>query len=357
MRGRGALAGVVLMTSAAHADPAKDPCACSPNKPGFFRRDALSGRWGGLRDDLRDGGVNVQATYASEVFASPGLDDRVVVAGLAMLAVDVDLGEGTHDTLGWLRVSGLAIHGDGISSELMDVYGVSNNVAENDVRLFEAWYEQPFGDAAVRAGLLAADQEFILARHGTALLNATFGIISQVPVNAGPPVYPIAAPGVSARYERAQLTLRAAVFDADPASDHGLPEEFDDDALVMSEIELWGTLKLGAWDHSERGAGTYAIADRRIAPRTGAFTRVGLAPDAPVSLYIDSGIRLGPHRGMDFASVGLAFARTQMGAQTAVELTYQLQLLGWLSIQPDLQLLLLPDRTAGIVATRVIVAL
>ena len=58
----------------------------------------------------------------------------------------------------------------------------------------------------------------------------------------------------------------------------------------------------------------------------------------------------------NFASVGLAFARADVSAQTVVEVTYQAQA-GWLTVQPDLQLLLLRDRTAGIAGVRVTVAL
>jgi carbohydrate-selective porin OprB len=171
-------------------------------------------------------------------------------------------------------------------------------------------------------------------------------------------VYPAAAPGVSVRYERAeQLTVRAALYDAAPDETHGIPRGLGDQSLAIGEVELRDTLKLGAWHHSEEGNGYYAIADRGIAPRYGAFARLGYAPDRPVSLYIDTGIRVGPVRDMDFAAVGMAFARTADGAQTAIEATYQLQLLGWLSIQPDLQLLLQRDRTAEIVATRVVVVL
>jgi carbohydrate-selective porin OprB len=352
-RSAGAVALLLVAAVApAFADTPIDPCACSPKQPGFFRRSALTGDWGGLRDDLHDDGISLQATYAGEVFASPGLDEDLVAAGLAVAAVDADLKAGD------LHVTGLAIHGHGLSSELMDVYGVSNNVADQDVRLFEAWYEQPIGDVAIRTGLVAADQEFVLAKHGTALINATFGIISQIPIDASPPVYPAAAPGVSVRYERAkQLTVRAALYDAAPDETHGIPTGIGDESLAIGEIELRDTLKLGAWHHSEDGNGYYAIADRGFAPRYGAFARLGYAPDRPVSLYIDTGIRIGPVRDMDFAAVGMAFARTADGSQTAVEATYQLQILGWLSIQPDLQLLLERDRTAAILATRVVVVL
>lgn len=55
---------------------------------------------------------------------------------------------------------------------------------------------------------------------------------------------------------------------------------------------------------------------------------------------------------MNLVSAGIAFATTaDAGPQVLVEATYEMQL-GWLTLQPDLQLLLLRDRTVGVIATR-----
>jgi len=173
-----ALLAILLVTQSARADVTVDPCACSPNKPGFHRASALTGDWGGARADLFEDGIKVTAAYAAEVFAAPGLDDgdRIVEAGLASLAIDLELGKLVDDHLGSIHLSGFGIHGKGL--QLMDIYGVSNNVAAEDVRLFEAYYDQPIGPVGVRAGLLSADQEFLIAEHSTVLLDATFGIVA-----------------------------------------------------------------------------------------------------------------------------------------------------------------------------------
>src|SRR5262249_40441679 len=140
-----------------------------------------------------------------------------------------------HEGLGQLHVSAFAIHGHGLSAELADIYGLSGNVAPRDVRLFEAWLEQPISKATIRVGLLSADQEFILAAHSTALLNATFGIISQLSWNLGGPVYPVAAPGASARLELDGFTARLAGYDGDQNQDHGIPQSLGPDSLVIGE--------------------------------------------------------------------------------------------------------------------------
>src|SRR5512143_3900382 len=121
---------LLLLAHVARADEIVDPCACSPNKPHFHRASALTGDWGGERQTLLDLGIKLQGTYAPELFAAPGLDNqRLVEAGLFTLAVDADLATLAHDGFGTLHVSGLAIHGHGISEQLMDIYGVSNNAA------------------------------------------------------------------------------------------------------------------------------------------------------------------------------------------------------------------------------------
>ena len=345
----------------ARADLVEDPCACSANKPGFFRRGTLTGDWDGLRPQLKDDGIIPQATYAFEVFAAPGLHDQIVIAGLGVASVDFDLGRLAGDDNASVHVSGLGIHGDGLTAELMDIYGVSGNVAPTDVRLFEVWGEQPLGRATVRAGMLSADQEFILARHSTALLNATFGIISQLSTNVERPVYPFARPGVSARFEVPGFTALAAVYDDNATEAHGVPTGFSGKPLLITEVEYDELVKAGAWHDGENGDGVYAIVDHGVANRVGAFARVSYSPHRTVAGYADAGIRIGPgpFRRNDFIGAGVAYALTSdttLGSQSLFELTYQAQF-GWLTIQPDFQLLLEHPRTTAIVATRVTIVL
>ena len=355
-----AILAVLGATGSALADDAPiDPCACSPNKPGFHRAAAATGDWGGVRAGLFEHGIKIQGTYAGELFAAPGLDgDRVVSAGLAVLALDLDLATLASERLGSVHVAALAIHGDGLSRRLEDVYGVSNNVAPKDLRLFEAWIEQPLGPVTLRTGLLSADQEFILAGHGSVLLNATFGIVAMLSYNLGNPVYPVATPGASARFETKAFTVRAAVYDGDQVNARGIPTEIGGHALAIAEVELAGTLKLGGWHHTGLGSAVYAVVDRQLERYLGAFARISSAPNKPIDLYVDTGIRIGPGplRPRDFVSVGLAFAHTDVGMQTVVEATYQLLATGWLTIQPDLQLLLLRKGTSAVFATRAVVA-
>lgn len=361
-------AALLLLAGSASADDKVDPCACSPNKPHFHRASALTGGWNGERQSLLDLGIKINGTYAPELFAAPGLSNRKVVeAGLANLSLDVDGGKLVRDGVGALHLSVLGIHGHGISEELMDVYGVSNNAAPRDIRLFEAWYEQPIGPLTIRAGTLSADQEFILADHSTVLLSGTFGIIALLSYNvSGRPVYPYASPAVSARFEADNVTVRAAVYDTDAHEVHGLPTQLQGNALAIGEIRVAELVQIGAWHNTLSPTmdapgrnGYYGIVDHDLDGKLGAFARVAIAPDAPVSRYIDSGVRLrlAPWRPKDFSSAAVAFAKTTTGTETLLELTYQYLVKGWLTVQPDVQLVLQHQQSAVVFATRAVIAL
>ena len=359
---RGLAIAVVLAGAAAHADP-PDPCGSSMTKPNVVRPAALTGDWGGARDSLADDGITPGGSYAPEIFASPDTMDHTVIAGLAVLSLDLDLAKLVTDGLGTVHVVGLGIHGKGLSEQIQDVYGVSNNVAQNDVRLFEAWIEQPIvGKSAVRAGLLSADQEFVIARHSTVLMNATFGVIGQISANeVGEPVYPIARPGVSAHVDVKPVVVRAAAYEGQPDDRHGIPTSIGHSALMIGELELWKTIKLGGWVDTRLPNGVYAVFDRgfkSLGRRAGAFARVGYSPNGLVQIYADAGVRglPGDWRHDDFAGLGVAFSRTEIGGvrhdQAVIEATYQIAATGWWTVQPDVQLVFAPDATALVGAVR-----
>jgi len=355
---------MLLAASArAFADAPPDPCGSSMTKPNVVRPAALTGSWGGERDTLADDGVTPGLSYAPEIFASPEVMDHYVIAGLAVASLDLDLAKLVGDGWGTMHVVGLGIHGHGLSEQIQDIYGVSNNVATNDVRLFEAWYEQPIvGKTSIRAGLLSADQEFVIARHSTVLINSTFGVIGQISANEeSEPVYPIARPGVSAHVDLDPVVVRAAAYDGQTNEDHGIPTSLGHSALFLGELQLYKLVKLGGWIDTALPNGVYAVIDRgfkSLGRRAGAFARVGYSPDGVVQIYADAGLRglPGDWRHDDFAGVGVAFSRTEIAGvrrdQAVVEATYQIAATGWWTVQPDAQVVFAPDRTALVGAVR-----
>lgn len=337
MRALGVAAGVLAASGSAHADE----LASSPARPNYEATEKLL--MTDRRARLEERGLIVDGTYTTDLFAAPQLDNQLVAGGLFTLEIDA---------FDRIHISAFAIHGRGVTSELGELHGTSGNAAPEDVRLFEAWYEQPIGPFSVRAGLLAADQEFVVADHASLLLGATFGMTTQFSVNVLGPIYPIAAPAVSATYEHDHVRARIGVFDGTQDNEHGIYTELGGDALVMGEVALINVFKVGGWHHTERGNAGYLIADTDLAPNLDGFARVGYSPAGPIETYIDAGLRTRPSwRPADLVSAGIAFAHAPTGAETHAEVTYEAQV-RWVSIQPALQLLFMRDRTVGVMGLR-----
>jgi len=350
---------VLLVASLCVATVARaedDPYYGNPRQPRFERDIALTGGWGGVRGFMAARGLSFDLIYSGEMFGTPSLGGRFQTAGLALLAIDLELGVLVDERFGTFHVSGVALHGDDLGEDLGGVLVTSNITGIPEARLFEAWYEHPFGPLSIRAGLLAADQEYVLAPHSQVLINDTFGLIAQIPATATVPEYPVAAPGLSARLELGRVAASVGIFDGAPINTRGVPTRLGDAALVMAEVALDELVKLGTWQHTRDGDGYYAILDSRLGARLAGFARVGLAPDQEVDFYADAGIRIGPMFDRDFASAGLAYARTPAGQEVVTEVTYQYRY-AWLIIQPDVQVLMQRPRTSLIVGTRLIVVL
>jgi carbohydrate-selective porin OprB len=336
---------LVLGTTVAHADE----FATSPARPGYEAHETILA-WP-ARTQLDKDGFRLEGTYAVEMFAAPQLDKRLTLAGMFVAELDVDFEHLVHEDLGVLRISAVATHGNSPNNELMDVHASSGNTAPTDQRLFEAWYEHEIGPVTLRGGLLAADQEFNYADATSTLLSATFGVTAQFSFNAGAPVYPVAAPGLSAnaKFFDERFMLQAGIYDGSLENTRGIPTAIGPAYLTLVEATVDLDYGIGAWHHSELGDGIYGTFDHHLDEHVEAFTRIGLS-DYGIRTYIDAGVRVGPIRD-DFINVALAFAQLDTGAQTIVEGTYEAQI-RWLTIQPALQMIMMREQTVGIFATR-----
>jgi carbohydrate-selective porin OprB len=338
-----ALGILVLATTLARADE----FATSPARPGYEAHETILSF--PRRTELDEQGFRLEGTYAVEMFAAPQLDKRFTLAGMFVGELDVDFEHLVSPHLGVLRVSAVATHGTSPNDELMDVHASSGNTAPSDQRLFEAWYEHKFGPVTLRGGLLAADQEFNYADATSTLLSATFGVTAQFSFNAGAPVYPVAAPGLSATAWLGRVTLQAAVYDGTLDNTRGIPTALGPAYLTLVEATIDLDYGIGAWHHSELGDGIYGTFDHKLDEHVEAFTRIGLS-DYGIRTYIDAGVRIGPVSD-DFINIALAFAQLDTGAQTIVEGTYEAQI-RWLTLQPALQMIMMRDQTVGVFATR-----
>jgi porin len=401
----------------------------------FWHRDTLTGDWGGLRDTLADQGITFTVTYTGEVFGNVtgGIKQGTEYDGVFQPQIDLDLDK----LLGWqgasFRASMLQGHGPSLSTRWVgNTLGVSGVVVVPPAtRLYNLWLQQKlFGDVlSVRAGMMNVDAEFLTSPNASLFMNNTFGwpVWTSADLPGGGPVYPLSAPGVSARVNPGidGVYVQAAVFSGDPAGGDGsnspntiIPNgtvvSFNGGAFIIAEAgyainQAKGAkgpplaYKLGGWYHTsnrfqdQRFAndglsladpaatgiplnhdgnwGVYGVADAtlyqtRNGNRLSGFARIGAATPGDrnlVALYVDAGLTYGgliPGRDNDTAGIAVAYARignnargldrdTQFftgnpafpirSAEVVMELSYQVQVAPWLTVQPDLQYIFNPD--------------
>lgn len=325
--------------------------------------ETLTGDWDGARERLAQSGVRLGLNYVGEGLSnvSGGLRRGSVYQGRLTATLNADLERAVGWTGGRFHVSALHLHGHGLTEPyLRNILTTSAIEAAPSTRLFTAWFEQDLlgGAVSIRAGKLAADEEFFASDQASTFANATFGwpAITAVDLPAGGPIYPLGAPGVRLRAELAKgLSVAVGVFSGDPVgaasgdpqrrNRTGLRFPVGNDAFSIAEVAFApeggvlgrpATFKLGGWYHSGRfevfrsggteagdapasrrgNHGVYAVADGMLWRAggaedggVGAFARIGAAPGgrSAISFYVDGGLTYkGLVRSDDV--LGLAFA-------------------------------------------------
>jgi len=316
--------------------------------------------------------VRFELGYTAEVIgvASGGIRHGAAYEGRADLSLDADLAA----LAGWpgtmLHASAFQIHGYQLSENYLgNVMTVSNIEAHPTTRLYSLWLQKalPGGRGSLRAGQLAADEEFLVSETASVFINGSFGWapIAAANLTNGGPGYPLAAPGLRLRLEpTGGAALLVAAFAGDPAGGgcvgdpqrcnrYGTTFSVSGGTLWVSELQLaGGQFKLGGWYQNgsfadRRGNGAlYAIAERRLW-RSGArelhgFVRVGAAPSDrnEVKSYADAGLSYKgafAARPEDTLALGVAHAELSTGSESLVELSYLAPLTPHLALQPDLQ--------------------
>lgn len=371
MRSVGASALVAALGLPIHADGNEMQNADTP--PLVFEAAYTGEAWRNI-----SGGVRRGDTY---------LDNIDVVATL-----DAERAFGWSGTT--ILVSGLHNNRATLSDRIVgDIQTVSNIDTDGATRLYEAWVERAFDRGAMKLGVMDLNSELDVNESGALFVNSSHGIgpdFSQVGEN-GPAIFPITGFGLLTRMdfnERAQLRL--AAFEA-TAGDPNHPRrttldlESDEGALLVAEITFRPSESLrsilGVWRHNGRSSefadpesqhrdeslGLYALAEGTLFEAgehaLHGFIRLGFA-DAhvhQVSRYQGAGLvwsgpllagsNRGEQLGLAVAMItnGNTFVRTQaaLGSaferhETAIELTYRVQALPWLALQPDVQYIVNP---------------
>ena len=375
--GRRGAALALMLSAALPASGRGDDLPTGNDDAPDWATTTLTGDWGGARTRLSDTGIALGLNYIGEAQdnLSGGISRGALAEGRLELFVDLDL----EKIVGWqgaaIHANAYNLHGRGLTpGKLGNLLDVSNIEATPTTRLFTLWLQQELFDDAlsIRAGQLAADDEFLISPTAGNFMNGTFGWAGILSANlpSGGPAFPLATLGVRVQGAPTDdITVLAAVFSGDPAglggdpaqlrNRHGTTFSLDGGAFYLAEVQyalnqgagaggLPGVLKLGAWYHSgdfadqrfdtgglsladpasngtprsHRGDyGFYGVADQMVWREAGSedqginlFLRAGGTPSDCnlVDFYVDGGggyKGLIPGRNDDVLGLAVAFAR------------------------------------------------
>lgn len=345
--------------------------------------------------------VELSAAYTSDIAAtvSGGADHRARYLDALDLVADVDLDALAGWRGGMVHVDVLNTLGKVPNDSAGTLQGVNNiEVSSRRLRLFEAWIEQTLATGiTLRAGLYDLNSEFYANDAAGLLIGPAFGIGTEFAATGpnGPSIYPSTALAVRLRVEIAGggyamgsiVNAHAGV----PGDRGGIDWSFDDGMLVIAEAGYAGRGKIGvgAWRYSRRqddvrrvdiagdplrrtAQGAYLLAeyplrDAEQPQAVSIFGRIGIS-DGNTGDFRggwQAGILVGEvitgrkdsqfSLGVSQAALSRGFRLNQIDAgirsgksETQIEATYADRLMPFLTIQPDIQLILNPgaDRAA-----------
>lgn len=171
--------------------------------------------------------ASVELTLDALANVRGGVRQDAAAIGRAKFMLDTPE-EGLFGLEAWsAHLSGFAIYGRQPAATLTGSLAPPSNIeALSTVRLFELWVQRDFGAwGSLRAGQLAADEEFATAGAAGNLINGTFGwpIILASALPSSGPAYPLATPGIRLALgdPEAATGLRIGVFSGDPGGRYG----------------------------------------------------------------------------------------------------------------------------------------
>lgn len=345
----------------------------------IWEREHLTGDWGGLRSKLLEHGIVPEVLYTGEAFGNVtgGQRRRGAYRGNIDLTLTVDterlgLWEG-----GTLFVYGQHTHGRGISEkELGALQAISSIESPEFSQLSELYYQHSFFDDKLRfkIGKQDANAEFAALDYAVEFLHSSFGLMPNVPM----PTFPAPELGATVFIKPTDgFSAAAGVFDTEGGS-------FSLTELTLKPVfsGLAGNYRAGVWLHDVdtdsvqnteepitlgSNYGFYLGFDQRLYLEAdsedqglGAFFQLGWTPQDrnEMTLYVGGGLTYkGLFNKRDEDVMGLAVAHGAVSsyvtavdnrtAETTIEMFYRFQLMPWLSVQPDMQLVHNPGGNEG----------
>jgi porin len=301
---------------------------------------------------------------------SGGLKRGVVGNNVIHFAVAMDTGALCGWDGGRLVASVMSIDsGQASANYIGDLQVADNTDAPSHSRIYQLWYRQTFHSSRhgatfkLRGGLIDLNENFLSVDAASVLLNSSFGVDPTLSANVPVSIYPVPGLGFEAAAQWPQWQWQLGIFQANPAHrnegfQHGelMIGEMDyqtspqDDAAAHMAIGLWRYRQsdptLGAYPARDWGA--YAFIEGPLSKSANApqaFLQLGHAPDKSntVTHYIGLGLQMPSplkHCPNDIFSAGIAHAmlrNTAAGSETSFEISYQIALHRYMTLQPDLQ--------------------
>jgi len=339
---------------------------------------ASTGLWAQQDESAGAQALSFKASYTGDLVGnfSGGIKTGTVYLGLANFKMDFNTETAKWWKGGEAYVNAGNTHGGEPSANMVgDFQGISNIEAGNHSFLYELWYKQNLGKLNITVGLQDLNANFATSENGALFTNSSFGIHSSIADNVSPPIFPLTALGATIQWNMSDTFMwEGAVFD-------GTPDDFDINPyntnwklsknqrlLAITEIHVnksllpgkKGTYKAGIYYHEHidslntehKDGGFYFVGDQQISSKLSVFSQIGLSPKKlnKNNRYFSVGVncKVSDKRPNDQFGIAIAYAGidgSPVGDETAVELTYKLQVNKNIYLRPDIQYIINPAGT------------
>ena len=328
-------------------------------------------------DTIKVSPFKFQASYVGDVVSnfSGGIKTGTTYLGLANIK-----GSFNTQTANWWKGGEVFAntHGGEPSAILVgDFQGVSNIEAGNLTFLYELWYKQKLGKLDITVGLQDLNANFAWSENGGLFTNSSFGIQSSIADNIPSPIFPLTALGVNLTWNLSDsFSVQSAIFD-------GTPDDFETNPyntewklskkqgfLSVTEFQIKksllkgkkGSYKLGVYYHQhndtidvqQTNGGLYFVVDQQMSTNLSVFSQIGFSPKSKnmhnhfysLGLNCKGSIFKRPHDQFGLAVAFAGIDGSDIGSETAIELTYKLQVNECIYLRPDIQYIINPAGTS-----------
>lgn len=351
------LLGLIALSATAKAEPTESLKICPFELSASYKGDFISNFHGGIKTGT---------TYL----------------GLADLFIRFNTETASLWKGGELLIHGANTHGDEPSANLIgDFQVVSNIEAGNHSFLYELWYRQQFSKASATIGLQDLNAEFAVSEVGSNFINSSFGIHPIISDNVLAPIFPITSLGATFCWNASSsFNLKAAAysgcpidFDKNPYNIkwktnylNGLLCIAEGEIMWKSDASLDQTLKVGMFYHQHcydeeesetetHDYGLYFVGDHHLLSKEqhalNMFYQIGVSPRNENYCYLGAGCSytgLLSKKGKDMLGLAVAcgmLTKTKGQDETAVELTYRINVTDQIFLQPEMQYVVHPGGT------------